>query len=174
MDIKESIKITENMLKEHGVTNYAVKISNTRRSIGRCIKSRKRGSVLIELSGFFWDHLSEEGALDTIKHEVAHAIAPHGAGHNRVWKAIATKLGARPDVKSGDWKFKPGARESFVAKRKYRLTCRVCNYSAGLSRMDNATKSYIDIKGVSPYRCKKCLQKGVNDNMCIMDVTQNY
>lgn len=41
-----------------------------------------------------------EETVDTIKHEIAHAIAGHSAQHNTTWKAIAADLGARPEATS--------------------------------------------------------------------------
>ena len=39
---------------------------------------------------------SEEQLLDTVLHEIAHAIAGHEAGHGLLWKATARRIGATP------------------------------------------------------------------------------
>ena len=43
---------------------------------------------------------SEEQIRDTVLHEIAHAIAGHGAGHGPLWKATARRIGATPRAKT--------------------------------------------------------------------------
>jgi predicted SprT family Zn-dependent metalloprotease len=58
---------------------------------GRC----SHGSKTIMLN-FHWVRKNdEEFVLDTILHEIAHALTP-GAKHGPAWKAKAKELGARP------------------------------------------------------------------------------
>lgn len=40
--------------------------------------------------------LTPEKAVDTLRHEAAHALCGHGAGHGRAWKAMCVRLGAEP------------------------------------------------------------------------------
>jgi len=39
---------------------------------------------------------SEAELMDTIRHEIAHALVGHGHGHNAIWQAKAIELGAKP------------------------------------------------------------------------------
>lgn len=43
-----------------------------------------------------------EQVMDTIRHEVAHALAGPTAGHGRAWKIIALRLGANPTAATTD------------------------------------------------------------------------
>jgi predicted SprT family Zn-dependent metalloprotease len=42
-------------------------------------------------------HHGAAEAEDTIRHEIAHALAGPGFGHGPEWKAIARSIGARPE-----------------------------------------------------------------------------
>jgi predicted SprT family Zn-dependent metalloprotease len=59
----------------------------------------------------------DEEVLDTIKHEVAHAIAGYSAKHGPIWQRIAIALGASP---------KPTTRLSYTHEYKYHLNCGMC------------------------------------------------
>ena len=56
---------------------------------GKCDYRRKR----ISLSGHLVDLNDEQSVRDTILHEIAHALAPGGAGHGAAWRSIALAIG---------------------------------------------------------------------------------
>lgn len=56
----------------------------------------KRRLKLITLSRYYIALNPDEVTLDTIRHEVAHAVAPAGASHGEEWKKEAIRLGAAP------------------------------------------------------------------------------
>lgn len=90
MDYKVFI---ENLLKSQGLEGWTVKINGRlTRTLGRCSHTRKT----IELSRSHVEVDKQEIVIDTIRHEVAHAVVGPGHGHDNVWKAAASKLGATP------------------------------------------------------------------------------
>jgi hypothetical protein len=50
----------------------------------------------IEISKYYAQHSPRESILDTLLHEIAHALAGPKAGHGPSWKAIAVRIGANP------------------------------------------------------------------------------
>ena len=56
---------------------------------------------------------------ETILHEIAHALAPRGAGHGPVWRALAQSIGCNGSRCYGSEVAQP--------KPKFRGTCPGCN-----------------------------------------------
>ena len=54
------------------------------------------GRKTITLSRPFLSHVTEEQLIDTILHEIAHALAGPGVGHGPAWRNIARAIGANP------------------------------------------------------------------------------
>ena len=76
----------------YGLTHWNVAINNTKRTLGQCCHSIKT----IKMSKAFFLHMEYEDILDTVLHEIAHALVGPGHGHGEVWKEMAVRLGATP------------------------------------------------------------------------------
>ncbi len=61
------------------------------RRAGSCHYSEKT----IYVSDWLMRHGTKEESLDTLRHEVAHALVPN-AGHGPRWKAMCIQVGAKP------------------------------------------------------------------------------
>lgn len=83
----------KSIMAKYGLSHWSFKINGRfKRTLGQCSYTRK----LIELRR---DHVKEdtyENVLDTLMHEIAHALVGHGAGHGIVWQRKAIELGAQP------------------------------------------------------------------------------
>ena len=95
--IKEPIKETkEEMAKrllrtnldKNGLKDWKIKISKAVKRLGSCHYSKKT----ISLSSQFIEMGTETTILNTILHEIAHALTP-GDGHGEKWKKKAIELG---------------------------------------------------------------------------------
>lgn len=87
-------------LAEHGLDarGWTFRWDKARRRAGQC----RYGPKEIGLSWPVFElEANRDRALDTILHEVAHALTP-GSGHGRAWKLQAIALGANPSSCDGE------------------------------------------------------------------------
>lgn len=108
MDLKELNDIAVQELSKHGLQDWTFALSDAKRSLGVCKYKKKR----IEIAKYYAENSPRETVLDTLLHEIAHAIAGHAARHGPAWKDAAVRVGAipracdttqSPVLKPGDW-----------------------------------------------------------------------
>jgi predicted SprT family Zn-dependent metalloprotease len=90
---REAVLIAKDILFEFGLHDWRVELDRAVRRFGQCRYQTKTiglSRALVELN----DRSQVE---DTIRHEVAHALAGPEAGHGNVWKRTALAVGARPE-----------------------------------------------------------------------------
>lgn len=81
------------ILEQHNCYGWTVRINSRLRTVaGKC----RHASKTIEIASWLLN-APEEKQRDTLLHEVAHAIAGAGNGHNSIWRQIARRIGARPE-----------------------------------------------------------------------------
>lgn len=81
-------------LDKHGLSNWGTRLNtalNDKTALGLC--SYKDNCII--LSAHHIDTHPDVEVIDTIKHEVAHALTP-GHQHDSIWQAKAIELGAQP------------------------------------------------------------------------------
>jgi len=89
MKLKDAEQLAIALIKEHKLIAWDFGFDNAVRRFGYCNwKERKisLSKVLVELNPI-------EQVQNTILHEIAHALAPLGSGHNEVWRKIAISIG---------------------------------------------------------------------------------
>lgn len=108
MDLQELTEIARQEFVRHGLRGWSFGFANTKRRLGVCKYRTKR----IEIAEYYALNSSRESVLDTLLHEIAHAIAGAAARHGPKWKAVAIRLGATPRacessaevaMQPGDW-----------------------------------------------------------------------
>ena len=108
MDLKELEAIASQEMTKHGLHGWTFGLANAKCRLGVCKYRTKR----IEIAEYYAQNSPPETVLDTLRHEIAHAIAGPAAKHGPVWKAVAIRLGATPRacdnsnkavMKPGDW-----------------------------------------------------------------------
>jgi predicted SprT family Zn-dependent metalloprotease len=93
VDLEEAYHRTRRLMNEHGLEKWTLKFTHAAVQAGCCYRSKK----LITMSGPITELNEWAGAVEnTALHEIAHALAPRGAGHGPAWKAMAIKVGAEP------------------------------------------------------------------------------
>jgi predicted SprT family Zn-dependent metalloprotease len=96
MDTQRAAMFAVDLMETHGLYRYpnpwSFEFDNARARFGLCSFKRR----VISLSRKLVQLTPEAEVLDTILHEIAHALAGPGAGHGRIWKLMAISIGAKP------------------------------------------------------------------------------
>lgn len=90
MDLDKAKKLALTLMAKHNVIamGYRFEFNNRKRTAGLCSYRRKT----IELSKRLTLLANEEDVLETILHEIAHALCPR-QGHNSVWRKKLIEIG---------------------------------------------------------------------------------
>lgn len=109
MDLKILSETAAALFAEHRLVGWSFGLTASKRRLGVCKYRRKR----IEISDYYARHNTDAAVLDTLLHEIAHALAGVEAGHGPVWQAVAARIGTTPRacddspdtvVEPGDWR----------------------------------------------------------------------
>lgn len=98
------------------------KFDNAKRRYGVCkYPTWKEPRNVISVNGVYAATASHADVMDTLLHEIAHAIAGFAAAHGPEWKRVAVMLGAKPvacgEIISGAF------RQHVEASARFRATC---------------------------------------------------
>src|SRR6185295_10605804 len=95
--LADAFSLAERLLQQHGLTDWKFALNSNKRRLGVCRQHLRR----IELSQHYVERNPEEHILDTLLHEIAHAIVGVSHGHNQVWKDMCHQLGCSPNSCDG-------------------------------------------------------------------------
>lgn len=98
MNLEEARVMALGVMATNLSDEWTLKWDNAVQRLGACDYRNKT----IQLSRPMTQAGTTEQVMDTVRHEVAHALAGPGAGHGRAWKVIAIRLGARPYAATTD------------------------------------------------------------------------
>lgn len=99
MNPNKALALLNEKMTEHGLSarGWTGGLDHAERRFGVCRPGKKEISISRPLSALN----SDEEVLDTILHEIAHALAAietgENCGHDERWKAICRRIGARPE-----------------------------------------------------------------------------
>lgn len=128
MDIRVAKKIALSKMKELGLNDWSFKFDNAKSRLGLCSHSKKT----IQVSRLYAKLNDESRIVNTILHEIAHALVGSSHGHNDVWRNKAIALGSDGErCASGVELVKP--------KPKYIGTCPNCGKTIYKNRMRSTT-----------------------------------
>lgn len=88
----DRLAICRSLMDQHGLDAWKLRLSNANTRLGSCAYHTQT----IRLSRHLLQHNAWEQVRDTILHEIAHALVGPRHGHDAVWKAKASVLGATP------------------------------------------------------------------------------
>lgn len=89
MDTKKAISLLREKMNEHGLTDWLCELDGAKVRFGLCNHKTKT----ISLSEKLVSLNSESEVMNTILHEIAHALVGQGHGHSRIWKRKAVAIG---------------------------------------------------------------------------------
>lgn len=94
MELSIAKKKAFDLLKQENLLQkgWRCEFDDAKNRLGCCKYQEK----IISLSRYFVALNSDEVTLDTIRHEIAHALTPHDVSHGEEWKNEARRLGAAP------------------------------------------------------------------------------
>ncbi len=129
------IKLLKFHLNSNGLFDWDIRISKAFKTLGSCNHTKK----IISLSIHHVGNSAEADILNTILHEIAHALTP-GDHHGKEWKKKALELGC------------DGKRcgEGIKIKSKYNFVCEkgcMCSYTKKCKLVDSLI--------AGKYRCKQ-------------------
>lgn len=131
MDLKELAAIAGREMLKHGLHGWTFGWAQTKRRLGVCKYRSKR----IEIAEYYALNSSPATVLDTLLHEIAHAIAGPAARHGPVWKAIAARLGATPRACDH-------SDETVVTPGDWQATCPACKKTVHLYKRPRSLSGY--------------------------------
>lgn len=162
MNINEVEKLARRTMNQHGLHGWKLKMMRSLSFAGRCWRSKK----LLELSIDYMEVYDEHHVMDTILHEIAHALdttryrtitTKYGQKkrqqlhHDDVWKSIARSIGCSA-MRCVDPKAPRPVRET--ASARYKGVC-PSGHISYRKRMGQHTMSHTS--------CAKCNSKSYDE-----------
>jgi predicted SprT family Zn-dependent metalloprotease len=90
MTMKQAQELAQDLMRRHKLSpEWSFQFDRSKVRFGKCNFSKQQ----ISLSTYLVEANGEVEIRDTILHEIAHALAPRGAGHGPVWQALALSIG---------------------------------------------------------------------------------
>lgn len=89
MNENEIASLADDMLWEHGLSDWTFEFDRAKVRLGCCHYDEKR----ITLSRPLAEIATHAEIVDCLLHEIAHALAPRASGHDKVWREIAISIG---------------------------------------------------------------------------------
>jgi predicted SprT family Zn-dependent metalloprotease len=130
MDITEVIHLAQTLLEQHNlVPHWRFEFSRSKTVLGKC-NFRKQ---IIYVSKSLAEINDRDRTENTLKHEIAHALAGAWHGHNRVWRQIALNIGC-------DGKICASQSEIKLCPKNAIGTCGACGYE--IKRYRKMTHAY--------------------------------
>lgn len=157
MNLAAAEQLANELLEVHGLAGrWRFVFDRAVERFGNCNYRRKTISLSKPLTLLNAEPL----VLDTILHEIAHALAPRNAGHGEKWKAIARAIGCAPlrcygdEVVAPDRKYTgrcPTCGVTIKRNRKKRLSCGRCDRRFNAAHVfvwqKNETADFADGRG---------------------------
>ena len=111
---KRVFDLARQKMAEHGLQDWRFEWDSAKRRAGVC----QYGKRTIGMSTVWAAGASEGAILDTLLHEIAHALAGHEAGHGPRWRQIARSIGCSAERCATETEHMP--------KGRYEAVCRSC------------------------------------------------
>ena len=87
--MRDVFQIAYELIYKHNLIGWSFRFDNAKSRAGLCIYKKK----IISLSSYYVKAADLEEIINTILHEIAHAIVGPSHGHDSVWRAKALAIG---------------------------------------------------------------------------------
>lgn len=134
MNLRDAERLAKAEIEKHGLVGWRFGFTRACRQFGVCRHSAKTINVSAPLASVN----DEARVLNTIKHEVAHALVGPSHGHDEVWRQKAISIGC-----DGERCVRFGAAVTLTPK--FVGTCPNCKWEV---------KRFKRIRGACPLCCK--------------------
>lgn len=116
MNLREAQTLALTAMRAHGLNGWTFSFNRSKTTFGMCYHTRQE----IQLSSMLTQHADRHQVIQTIGHEIAHALVGKAAGHGPVWKTKMRSMGLSPD-RCGE----TNEQQKIVlaAAAKYLVTC---------------------------------------------------
>jgi predicted SprT family Zn-dependent metalloprotease len=149
MNTMTARRLAESAMRQYGLTRqgWVFQWDGAKRRYGQCSYSTK----VLSFSKFLTEHSEEQDFMDTVMHEIAHALVGPGFGHGVVWRRKMIELGQKPDrTKSGN----VAQVEARKAAANYVVTC--AHTGKVIAHMDRLVKQRRTKRGLVVYKGHQC------------------
>lgn len=113
MNLEIAYRLARTKLDEHGLQQWDIMFDVAKLRFGRCYYK----THLITLSRILVGLNNEAEILDTILHEIAHALVGREHRHDRIWKQKARDIGCNGKRCYGQGVIRPVAKYSAICTR---------------------------------------------------------
>jgi predicted SprT family Zn-dependent metalloprotease len=168
MDLADARELAEKLISEwlHPVWTFAWTRSVTVH--GECVVWDEEGNGVyqIRLSKPLTQVNPPRVVEDTIRHEIAHALNTHGAGHGPEWRELARRVGANP---------KPcgGAEDGAIGiPHKWIVECPQCGPVLRQHRLARDLREMLENRQAVCKRCCATLAAGEDDSPYVLTLRQ--
>ncbi len=90
MEMTTALAIGRRLLREHDLAGWSIVADRAKTRAGVCRSSTRQIGLSAPLTALH----TEEEVLDTILHEIAHALVGPEHGHDAIWRAKAREIGS--------------------------------------------------------------------------------
>lgn len=138
MDLKRAQTMAVDLMQHYNLLNWKFNFDRSVTRLGLCQHYRR----IISLGSYATSVNGEEQVLNTILHEIAHALVGSTHGHDSVWYSKATELGCNG---------KRCGNIAVKAPSKYRIFCGGCNGTWNIYRLSKRYLTHLEVMW-----CKSC------------------
>jgi hypothetical protein len=129
MNTADAETLARELMAEFGLDGWTFKLDSARKRFGCCKRSASGSVREISLSRALTVANDRAEVEDTIRHEIAHALAPMYAGHSGLWRQACEVTGARPT---------PCYGAEVVQVARWRFVCEGCGTEGRRDRRASA------------------------------------
>lgn len=122
------VQYAEKLLKDYGLDDWTFKINTNKRRLGVC----RYRSKSIEISLYHGLFSSHADIVNTLLHEIAHALMPFH-GHDKEWRRVAMEIGCDGERCGSDMQVKRAWKGTCIncgritlKHRRRTSACRLC------------------------------------------------